>query len=434
MLKNINLTDIATICDQNFFNDPQNLKLLQEILNDAKINLGDVLEAMTKKRKKQIINNHPYSISQGKDGRWRTRIPDPNSKEKRKMICKSSLEALYQALYDYYGDEGPDEKQKAEMTLETLYPLWIEYKKLHTTAPNYITRIHADWKKFYEGTEITQIPICKLTKLTLDEWAHKIIKEYALTKNAYYNMAVIMRQSLWYAVDLEIISQSPFDNVKIDARHMFRKVLKPSDETQVFTVEEKEAITLWAWEDFKNSVKIYELAPLALLFQFQTGVRIGELCAIRYEDLEHDGNDIHIQKMYRRDTKEVLDHTKSDCGDRIIPLTPEAKRIIQSAQERQKERGVKTEYIFSLTNQPLSSRPVQSLYVKYSKRLGIPNKSSHKARKTVTSVLIDANMNLNTVRKIMGHADERTTLNNYCFDRASANERRKKFEEALSTV
>jgi len=44
-----------------------------------------------------------------------------------------------------------------------------------------------------------------------------------------------------------------------------------------------------AWEGFHNRTKWYEPAPLAVLFQFQTDVRIGELCVVRYEDIESPG-------------------------------------------------------------------------------------------------------------------------------------------------
>ena len=58
-------------------------------------------------------------------------------------------------------------------------------------------------------------------------------------------------------------------------------------------------------------------------------------------------------------------------------------------------------------------------------------KSSHKVRKTYISALLDAHVNINTVRELVGHADERTTLKNYCFDRNTEEEKRKKVEQAL---
>ncbi|WP_303136598.1 tyrosine-type recombinase/integrase [uncultured Eubacterium sp.] len=56
----------------------------------------------------------------------------------------------------------------------------------------------------------------------------------------------------------------------------------------------------------------------------------------------------------------------------------------------------------------------------------------HKIRKTVCSTLIDSGININTVREIMGHSDEETTLRNYTFDTNEASDTDKAVIKALS--
>lgn len=109
-----------------------------------------------------------------------------------------------------------------------------------------------------------------------------------------------------------------------------------------------------------------------------------------------------------------------------------AKKIIESARNKQKELNVSSDnYVFSTTPEPIPEHAIAHLYTKYCKMNGYIHKSSHKARKTYISTLIDANLNINSVRKIVGHSDERTTLGNYCFDRHSEAEKRKTIENAL---
>ncbi len=55
-----------------------------------------------------------------------------------------------------------------------------------------------------------------------------------------------------------------------------------------------------------------------------------------------------------------------------------------------------------------------------------------KAIKTYISTLIDAGVNINTIREMVGHEDERATYNSYCFDRTDKSERMKIIEAALS--
>ena len=62
------------------------------------------------------------------------------------------------------------------------------------------------------------------------------------------------------------------------------------------------------------------------------------------------------------------------------------------------------------------------------------NKSNHKIRKTFISSLFDNNMNIDTIRETAGHADERTSLNNYCFNQDDTTELEAKLEECKNAM
>ena len=81
---------------------------------------------------------------------------------------------------------------------------------------------------------------------------------------------------------------------------------------------------------------------------------------------------------------------------------------------------------------PILYTSVTKAFTKYCEKMGIITKSSYKARKTFISSLIEGNVNINTVRQYAGHVDERTTLNNYCFDRSTDEEKYVKMEKALA--
>ncbi len=154
------------------------------------------------------------------------------------------------------------------------------------------------------------------------------------------------------------------------------------------------------------------------------------MCSVRYSDIR--GDYISIERMYRPETKEVVQHTKG-YEDRQIFLTKDAKAVIQKAKEYQIQHGLDFNgYIFSCNGKPLSDRSVNGLYRKYCDKMDTIYKSSHKARKTFISALIDGNVNINTIRECVGHADERTTYNNYCFDRNTKTERENLIEKALA--
>lgn len=80
---------------------------------------------------------------------------------------------------------------------------------------------------------------------------------------------------------------------------------------------------------------------------------------------------------------------------------------------------------------PVLYSSVFKAFYTYCRKIGIDPKSSHKARKTFVSTLMDADINVNTIRQLVGHVDERTTLNNYCYDRSSDEEKYSQIENAL---
>ena len=403
-------------------------EMLSFLSANGTIDLSRVRNEMIKTQIDRLIETtHTSPITQGPDGRWRTSVYEG---KKRRLIAKKSLDDLKLEVYCFYTGISKEDVFR-EHTIESLYPRWKEYKALHTNAKTYIIRIDSVWNNHYLNDEIIRIPISKLDKLTLDTWAHKLIKDNEYTKKQYYNHTIIARQVLDYAVELNLIPFNPFSQFKVDSR-VFRKEKKQSSETQVFSRDEQAAMEALAWEDFeKIKHPVNQLVPLAMLFQFQTGLRIGEVCALKYEDIE--GDKFLVRRMYRAATKEVIDDTKGTFGERSVVLTDKAMEIIEAVNDRKQELGIDNEYIFSLKDQPASYDALKDLYPSYCSKLDITNRSSHKSRKTFVSSLIDGGVNINTVREMVGHNDERTTLSCYCFDRNTDAERKNMIQNALSS-
>ena len=403
-------------------------QLMQYLMTSSYIDINSVAKDMKQKEKDAILKQHATPITQGSDGRWRTRVKENG---KRKQIVKSTREKVEEALVDFY--KSAIASNNKVVTLADLFSEWIAYKELHGSAPTYIKRLKKDWKNHYQGTSIIDKPITEINKFMCDIWAHELIKKVKGSKKQYYNISHILRGLLDYAEEKELISSNPFRKVKINGKMVFTPQRKPSSETQVFTYDELEKLKDTAWDDFKNGHNtVQKLAPLAVLFQLQSGLRIGELCVVKYEDLIND-TEIYIHRMYRYEDKEVVDYVKGRNAGRTVILTTEARHLIETARKYQQENNMNDNgYIFSINDEPLSYYAIRKLYARYCDAIGTINKSSHKARKTYISSLIDGGVNINTVRELVGHADEKTTLKSYCFDRSNQSDRAKLIENALN--
>lgn len=304
-----------------------------------------------------------------------------------------------------------------------------------------------DWNKYYKGTEITKVILSDLTYLQLNDWAYNIVKNNSLTKKQYYNMSMIMRQCLEYACEPEInaLTVNPFGRVKVN-KNLFIKLEKPKSNTQVFMIDEQKEICDEANRKFDEHP--WCTTPLVILLNFQLGLRISEICAIKWEDI--DGNYLHVQRMEVEDFSigkdgvtaisnglKVVPYTKSNAGDRHVYLNDSAKKILRQIKETNIKYGYFDEGYIFIKSQGKTRGTTRS-FSKYLYDLcissGIITKSSHKIRKTYISSLFDKGVNINTIKEQAGHEDERTSLNNYCFDQNVNSVIEEKLESASNKI
>ena len=129
----------------------------------------------------------------------------------------------------------------------------------------------------------------------------------------------------------------------------------------------------------------------------------------------------------------VVEHTKSSASDRYVYLTKEARKIIKKIQDSDEENGFSDDgFLFVHGGKRISPRAVDTRIRKYCDHININAKSRHKVRKSYISSLLDGGLNINEVRKQIGHEDERTPLHNYCFNRNDMETNEADMEKALA--
>ncbi len=418
-------------------------ELLKFAIENGMLDTALVQEKIEMQKRKEILDKHPYTIWQGKDEKWRTYIPDEN--KGRKLVKRNTQQAIEEYVIKYWESNSEEETQKRvakEISLKKIFPDWLNYKQLHTDSTSYTKKITADWKKFYAPqADFINMPLQKMTNLFLDEWAHGMIKKFDLTKKAYYNMTMILRQCLDYAVERGYIEENVFSGIKINTK-MFRRIKKKSGESQVYTIDEEERLIKDMIRRFQDNPK--NTAPLAVMLAFEIGVRIGELCALRFSDIE--GNYIHIQRQEVREFEKVddftmrfkcykvVDYTKSEDGFRDIYLTETARNIVELARYMNEVNGEYSEegYIFVRKHKNINHYSIQAMILRGCNRVNMDVKTSHKIRKTYISTLIDSGLNIDAVRRFAGHSDERTTYGNYCYNRLTDRQTEEVVEGALN--
>lgn len=154
-----------------------------------------------------------------------------------------------------------------------------------------------------------------------------------------------------------------------------------------------------------------DIFSFGILLALYTGIRIGEVCALKWEDITE--NTIHICKTMERlkntngVTEVMILPPKTDSSDRFIPIPAALKTIIE--QRRQENC-----YVLTRPNGKFTEpRLLQNKFVKFLAECGIEKVNFHTLRHTFATRCIEAGVDVKTLSELLGHSDVKTTLNRY---------------------
>ena len=150
----------------------------------------------------------------------------------------------------------------------------------------------------------------------------------------------------------------------------------------------------------------------AVLFCLNTGLRLGEVCALRWSDIDFEAKMLTISHTVQRVTQNgksvlLLQSPKTEAGKRTIPLTAE---IILMLQRRRKEHS--REYVFG-TDNPLEPRTLQYRFTALLQKCNIRRRNFHSLRHTFASRFVALGGDVKSLSEILGHANVRTTMQLY---------------------
>lgn len=398
------------------------------------IEIDSVRTAMVLGMRKHYLEQHKAKIWQGTgaDTRWKTHLPPDN-----KLIRKATLEELNDAIVAHYSGLEKAKKDNRR-TMKTTFEEWFQYKMNTCKASSTARRVHNDWVKYYVGTKIIDVPLNDFNSKMLKQWATELIVGENLTKSQYSNLRVIMRQMLDYCLEQDYIQKNPFLQVSID-KNSYRVPEPHEASTQVFIMEEPKKIVQIAYQDYLDT---NSGLALAIEFLFLTGLRIGELIALKFKDIQNDTLKVHcmeqkVQKFENKTWKHnyviTIGRTKTQTSTRTIPLVPRAKELLKLIKEANDLNGYQdNDYIFVNEKGRVHTRAIDYRLRKYCKKAGIPEKSLHKIRKTFASTLLDKGISVVDIKEVMGHSTFQTTEKYYLYSLTNQEKKKQQFSKALS--
>ena len=198
-------------------------------------------------------------------------------------------------------------------------------------------------------------------------------------------------------------------NTKLNIKKMSLPKMNKK-EIQILSNKEKQKLEKYCIE--QNSLK-----SLGILICLNTGLRIGEVCALRWENIDFESKKIHIEKTIERiyskeenKTIVIIDTPKSITSVRTIPINSKLYNILKQIRGKSK----KTDFVLTGSSEHyVEPRNYQYHFKEILKRIKVKKYKFHTLRHTFATNCIEAGMDIKSLSEILGHADVSITLNIY---------------------
>ena len=155
-----------------------------------------------------------------------------------------------------------------------------------------------------------------------------------------------------------------------------------------------------------------------ILLALLTGIRIGELCALRWENISVEEKTIKISSTMQRlknldmdrnaKTKIMIGSPKSDTSVRIIPMNNDTAALCSRINPNNPDA-----FILTGTSDYMEPRTLQYRMERYTKACGLSGVHFHTLRHTFATRCVEAGFEIKSLSEILGHANTTITLNRY---------------------
>ncbi len=376
-------------------------EILKLAVADGIIDIDTIQQQVELNERKKYLEMHKNKIWQGSNGFWYTYIKD------RKLVKKKSKRELENVVIR-------EVKKETSYSMEDIFYQWLDKKyEYQEISKQTYDRYVCDFKKYFEKTKHLKVEY--ITEVKLEDIVKSAIRDYQMSPKGLTNYKILLKGIFKHAKKLkctEISITNFLGDLEISKKSLKRQV--KDDKSEVFTREEIMRI--------KEHIRTYDhvettVLDLGILLALYTGLRVGELSALKYSDF-NDGKlsvsrmEVHYKGEDGSEVKEVQEHTKTDAGTREIILTAEAIAII----ERLHRLNSFGEYLLMKDGKRIRAYRYTVRLKTICDQIGIKPRTMHKLRKTYGTNLLNGNVDEKLVQAQMGHSSIAVTKQYYYYN------------------
>lgn len=155
----------------------------------------------------------------------------------------------------------------------------------------------------------------------------------------------------------------------------------------------------------------------SIILALQTGLRIGEICGLKWDDIDFENNILHVNRTIQRiqygekgsrKTKIIEIKPKSSNSQRKIPISKGLRKNLLDIKKTSK-----SDYIISNKNKPLEPRTIAYRFQIVRKKIGLESFSFHSLRHSFATRCLEAGGNIAAISSLLGHSSTKMTLDCY---------------------
>ena len=237
------------------------------------------------------------------------------------------------------------------------------------------------------------------TEQTAD-FVNHIIHTKQLSAKTAKDLAVLLKTVLKYAAKTN-------ENMRIIDVAMPKTVPK---QIRVLSKEEQQRLVKFLIKDM-DSIKF------GVLFALMTGLRVGDVCALRFGDIDLEEKTVtvretmqRIQNLDGKGTKIILTAPKSNTSARVVPLTNHAYELCKTTVDK----AMPNAFLLSGSEEVMIEPHVLQYRIKqYSAACGIEDMHFHVLRHTFATRCVEVGFEIKSLSEVLGHSSPRITLERY---------------------
>lgn len=293
------------------------------------------------------------------------------------------------------------------LTFKELAEEWIQFQKNFIKESTYCT-----YAIQMENHIIPLLGELKCSEITSDivqnnmtKWVGNRLQEnMPLSDKTVQDITVILKSCLNYGVRKDYISPQKID-IAVPATK------KKNRSIQIYSIREQQTIVNGILSNLSSQSN-------GILISLYTGMRIGELCALKWSDIDLENRSITIsktlQRLYFKDT-DGKNYTKISITS---PKTPNSIREIPISLKLAQTLGKlyvnnPNAYILTNTEKYIEPRTYRNFYMRFLDNLDVRKLKFHSLRHTFATRCIESGADYKSVSEILGHSNISITMNLY---------------------